>query len=365
MASPAGAAEPLVNVPPTGLGFPTRPSRPVHRPAASGSPNADFGRLTCRIVTRLSVIVPCYNVAPFLTTTLASLHRNAAPDVEFVLVDDGSTDGTSDLLAAEVDRLPGARLVTHQRNRGLATARNSGLAVARGTYLTFLDGDDWLAPGHLDRLTAVIERLGCAMVRTDHVQVEGRLRSVHRIAHPRAGVGSPRSGILPISRATSVDAPWAWAGIYHRSLLDEGLLQFPDGLHSCEDRPWIWRLHLQAHSFAVVGLTGVFYRRAVTTSLTQAADERQLDFVPAFEQVFALVHADPEADRFLPKAIRSYCAIVAHHLNRRNLYPPAVRARLTELCRDSLRALPQPLLREVYAGLAKERQTVLAEVLAA
>jgi hypothetical protein len=144
-----------------------------------------------------------------------------------------------------------------------------------------------------------------------------------------------------------------------------GLLQFPDGLHSCEDRPWIWRLHLQAHSFAVVGLTGVFYRRAVTTSLTQAADERQLDFVPAFEQVFALVHADPEADRFLPKAIRSYCAIVAHHLNRRNLYPPAVRARLTELCRDSLRALPQPLLREVYAGLAKERQTVLAEVLAA
>src|SRR3954468_10241477 len=97
MASPAGAAEPLVNVPPTGLGFPTRPSRPVHRPAASGSPNADFWRLTCRIVTRLSVIVPCYNVAPFLTTTLASLHRNAAPDVEFVLVDDGSTDGTSDL----------------------------------------------------------------------------------------------------------------------------------------------------------------------------------------------------------------------------------------------------------------------------
>jgi glycosyltransferase involved in cell wall biosynthesis len=88
-------------------------------------------------MTRLSVIVPCYNLSPFLTTTLASLRRNAGPDVEFVLVDDASTDGTADLLAAGLDRLPGARLVTHQRNQGLAAARNSGLAAARGTYLTF------------------------------------------------------------------------------------------------------------------------------------------------------------------------------------------------------------------------------------
>jgi glycosyltransferase involved in cell wall biosynthesis len=316
-------------------------------------------------VTRLSVIVPCYNVSPFLATTLASLRSNAAPDVEFVIVDDASTDGTANLLAAGLDRLPRARLVSHHRNRGLASARNSGLAVARGTYLTFLDGDDWLAPGHLERLTSVIQRLGCSMVRTDHVQVEGRARSVHRIAHARGVVGSPRSAILPASRATSVDAAWAWAGIYHRSLLDRGLLQFPDGLRTCEDRPWIWRLHLQADSFAVVGLTGVFYRRAVATSLTQVADERQLDFVPAFEQVFALVQADRDADRLLPKALRSYCSIVAHHLSRRDRYPPALQARLSTDCRESMRALPQAPLRAVYAQLGKVRQDLLAEVLAA
>jgi glycosyltransferase involved in cell wall biosynthesis len=316
-------------------------------------------------MTRLSVIVPCYNVSPFLATTVASLRRNAAPDVEFVLVDDGSTDDTAEVLAAELDRLPGARLVRHPSNRGLASARNSGLAVARGSYLTFLDGDDWLAPGYLDQLTSVIQRLGCAMVRTDHVQVEGRARSIHRIPHQRGVVSSPRSAILPVSRPTSVDAAWAWAGIYHRSLLDRGLLEFPDGLRTCEDRPWIWRLHLEADSFAVVGLTGVFYRRAVATSLTQVADERQLDFVAAFQQVFALVHADRDADRLLPKALRSYCSIVAHHLSRRDRYPLALQTRLATLCRDSFSALPQAPLRAVYASLGKDRQDLLAGVLAA
>lgn len=314
-------------------------------------------------MTRLSVIVPCYNTAPYLPTTLASLRRNAGADVEFVVVDDASTDGTSTILAAELDRVPGARLVTHQHNAGLAAARNSGLDVARGTYLTFLDGDDWLAPGHLADLTGTIERLDCAMVRTDHVQVEGRDRSVHRIAYgPRGCVRDPRSGILPDSRPTSVDAAWAWAGIYHRSLLDGGLLHFVAGLRTCEDRPWIWRLHLRAPSFAVVGLTGTFYRRAVASSLTQVTDERQLDFVRAFDEVFDLVQGDREADRWLPKAIRSYCAIVAHHLERGPRYPPALRAQLSTACRQSLRGLPQAPLREVYSSLGAERQRVLAEL---
>ncbi|MFI6309582.1 hypothetical protein ACIBEK_05425, partial [Nocardia fusca] len=79
-----------------------------------------------------------------------------------------------------------------------------------------------------------------------------------------------------------VDYPYAWAGIYRRSLRD--LLSFPGSLHTAEDRPWIWRLHREATSFAAVGLPGVFYRRGVSTSLTQVGDERQLDFIRAFDQ---------------------------------------------------------------------------------
>ena len=76
--------------------------------------------------------------------------------------------------------------VRHEQNGGLATARNTGLDAARGEYLTFLDGDDWLAPGHCPQLLAAIEDLGCDFVRTDHVQCTAQG------AH--ASTGSPSAG---------------------------------------------------------------------------------------------------------------------------------------------------------------------------
>jgi glycosyltransferase involved in cell wall biosynthesis len=259
---------------------------------------------------RLSVVVPFYNVEAYAAQTLRSLRRSAADGVEFLLVDDASTDTTRAILEAGANELPGSRVIAGAQNRGLAAARNLGITAAAGEYVTFLDGDDFVAAGYYPTLLATIERLGCDMVRTDHVQVRGRERTVHRISHgPRGIVGSPRNAILPVDRITSVDAPYAWAGIYHRRLVDSGLLHFREDLRTCEDRPWIWRLHLQAQSFAVVGLLGIYYRRDVATSLTRLADERQFDFITAFDQIIAQVQEDREVDILLPKAIRSYCAI--------------------------------------------------------
>ncbi len=314
----------------------------------------------------LSVIVPCFNVAGLLPQTLESLRRNAAPGFEFVLVDDGSTDDTPAVLARGADRLPGARVLRNPTNRGLSAARNVGLDAARGQYLTFLDGDDLVAPGHLDDLLASIRALGCELVRTDHVQLHGRRRRVHRISHgPRGTVMRPRDAILPVDRPSSVDAPHAWAGIYHRSLADRGLLRFSERLRTCEDRPWCWRLHLQADTFAVVGLTGLLYRRGVDGSLTQTFDERQLDFIPAFDQIIAEVLADREATRLLPKAVRGYAAMICHHLGRADRYPPAVAERLQVLSVAALSRLPVAVLGPVVDRMDPGRRTRLRELRAA
>ncbi|MFE1046568.1 glycosyltransferase family 2 protein [Streptomyces olivaceus] len=305
---------------------------------------------------KLSVIVPFYNVRQYAPDTLRSLRANARDDFEFILVDDCSSDGTADLLERAESELPGAVLVRHERNGGLATARNTGIDRARGEYLTFLDGDDWLAPGYYDRLVAAIEDLGCDFVRTDHVQCTARARLVQRVPHGRRNVRlNPRDAILPAHRSTSVDYAYAWAGVYHRRLVERGLLHFTDGLRTAEDRPWIWKLHREAESFAVTGLLGVFYRRGVASSLTQIGDVRQLDFVRAFDEVVAGAAGDADAARLLPKAVRTYCAIISHHLGSVERFEPAVARKLKAMSAAALRRMPQDALDDVLRSLDAER----------
>lgn len=314
-------------------------------------------------VVKLSVVVPFYNVQTYAPETLRSLRANACDGFEFVLVDDCSTDGTGEILARAERDLPGAVLVRHERNGGLATARNTGIDAARGEYLTFLDGDDWVAPGHFERLLAAITELGCDFVRTDHVQFTDRARTVQRVPHGvRGTVMRPRDAILPADRSTSVDYAYAWAGAYHRRLADSGLLRFEDGLRTAEDRPWIWRLHREAESFAVVGLTGVFYRRGVASSLTQIGDVRQLDFIRAFDQVIKETALDRDADRLLPKAVRTYCAVMAHHLDSIERFEPAVARKLRSMSATSLRRMPQDILTDTLNSLDDRRAGQLRRV---
>ncbi len=309
------------------------------------------------------MIVPFYNVQQFAPDTLRSLRLNADRDFEFILVDDHSKDGTPAILeraAEDLSDVTQVRYIRHEENGGLATARNTGLDAAQGEYLTFLDGDDWLAPGYLAELVSALDELGCDFVRTDHVQATARARSVHRVPVGRRWEAfDPREAILPAHRSTSVDYAYAWAGAYHRRLLDRGLLHFTDGLRTAEDRPWIWKLHREAESFAVVSLLGVFYRRGVSSSLTQIGDVRQLDFIRAFDQVIEETAADHEADRLLPKAVRTYCAIIAHHLSNEDRFEPAVARQLRSMSAAAIKRMPQDALGDALEAMDMDRSSKL------
>ncbi|MGP9019019.1 glycosyltransferase family 2 protein [Streptomyces sp. BR1] len=311
-------------------------------------------------MVKLSVVVPFYNVRTYAPDTLRSLRDNARDDFEFLLVDDCSSDGTAELLARAERELPGAVVLRHEKNGGLATARNTGIDAARGEYVTFLDGDDWLAPGYYSQLVATIEELGCDFLRTDHVQCTGKDRTVQRVPHGRRGEAmNPRDAILPTTRSTSVDYAFAWAGIYHRRLVERGLLHFTDGLRTAEDRPWIWRLHREAESFAVVGLLGVYYRRGVATSLTQIGDVRQLDFIRSFDQVIEETAQDPNSAELLPKAVRTYCAIISHHLGNSERFEPAVARKLRTMSAGALKRMPQDVLNEALNAMDAGRASRL------
>ncbi|MEW2067397.1 glycosyltransferase family 2 protein [Streptomyces sp. NPDC007346] len=311
-------------------------------------------------MVKLSVIVPFFNVRAYAPDTLRSLRTNLREDFEFLLVDDCSTDGTGELLLRALDEIPGTALHRHEVNGGIAAARNTGLNAARGEYIAFLDGDDWLAPGHFAELLSRTEALGCDFVRTAHVRVNGRSRSVRRVPHgPCGSVGDPRAAILPATRTTSVDYAYAWAGLYHRRLLDRGLLHFTEGLHTAEDRPWIWRLHREAESFAVLDTLSYFYRRGVSTSLTRTGDRRRLDFLRAFDQVVEETAADRDAQALLPKAVRTYCAVIAHHLDSLGVLEPSLARELKAGSAAAMARLPQRTLDEALDSMDVQRATRL------
>ena len=103
----------------------------------------------------LSVIVPVYNVAPYLAQCLDSILSQSYMELEVLLVDDGSTDESGTLCDAYVQRDERIRLI-RQANAGLSAARNVAMEQMRGEFFFFVDSDDWLAPEALAQPMALL-----------------------------------------------------------------------------------------------------------------------------------------------------------------------------------------------------------------
>lgn len=117
-----------------------------------------------------SVIAPCYNVARYLDEFIDSLEAQEIDDsdLEFIMVDDGSTDETLEHLLRWEARRPGLVRVISQQNGGQASARNTGIENARGTWVTFPDPDDFLDPDYFSRVKKmIVANPGIDMVATN------------------------------------------------------------------------------------------------------------------------------------------------------------------------------------------------------
>ncbi|MBS1791056.1 MAG: glycosyltransferase [Acidobacteria bacterium] len=101
----------------------------------------------------VSVIVPAYNSAPFLADTLHSALAQTYKNFELIVINDGSTDNTEEVIANFLDQI----VYLSQPNRGVMAARNAGLKVARGRYIALLDSDDLLLPNFLEVLVGMLE----------------------------------------------------------------------------------------------------------------------------------------------------------------------------------------------------------------
>lgn len=104
----------------------------------------------------ISIIVPVYNAEKYLNQCLDSLQNQTYQNMEFVLVDDGSTDGSAAICAAYAEKDSRFRYL-HQENGGVSAARNAGIDAASGAYLGFCDSDDWVETDMYETLYSLIE----------------------------------------------------------------------------------------------------------------------------------------------------------------------------------------------------------------
>ena len=125
----------------------------------------------------VSIIVPVYNVESYLSPCLESIQRQSWRNLEVLMVDDGSTDGSSAVCADMAVADPRFRLL-RQENAGVSAARNAALTLAGGKYLQFVDGDDRIHPQATETLVHAAEAMGADLVLSHFYRVDGERQAV-------------------------------------------------------------------------------------------------------------------------------------------------------------------------------------------
>jgi glycosyltransferase involved in cell wall biosynthesis len=179
----------------------------------------------------VSVVIPCFNHAHYLTEAIESVLAQTYPHLEVVVVDDGSTDNTSEVAA----RYPGVRLV-RQPNQGLSAARNTGIRQTNGDYLIFLDADDRLLP------SCVEAGLDCFRRHPECAFVSGRFRFVAQdgtVLHRNQGYTIERDHYLEMLRRNYI--PMGATVMYRRPAF-AAVGGFEPSLHPAQDCELYFRI---------------------------------------------------------------------------------------------------------------------------
>ncbi len=229
----------------------------------------------------ISIIIPVYNVKDYLEKCLHSVCGQTYRNLEIIVVDDGSTDGSGEICDrfAQTD----SRIkVIHQLNSGQSCARNKGLSIAQGKYIGFVDSDDWVEPDMYEFL--------CRLLEDNDADISVCAHYIERTATTEVRYSS---GMLTsFSGAEAVRAViddkrvrnYLWDKLYKRELFDE--IRFPEG-QIFEDMAVSYRILHKAHRVVMQDCPKYHYlQREGSTTLTKQYDSRKdhLWFLRMYEQ---------------------------------------------------------------------------------
>ena len=227
----------------------------------------------------VSVIIPVYNVEDYLDRCVASVVGQTFQNIEVILVDDGSTDGSAEICdrwSAKDSRVK----TLHQTNQGVSTARNAGLQAASGNWILQVDSDDYMAPHTVERMLRTAESTAADMVICDFVKGSEECYSFGTTPGPAAEL---EDGVSVIGRiyenahaALQYGVPWC--KLSRKDLYDG--IQYPDG-KIFEDIYTTHKLLYRCKTIAVLQDPLFYYFQRPGSIMSASFSMKKLDYLQA------------------------------------------------------------------------------------
>lgn len=236
----------------------------------------------------LSIIVPVYNVEDYLSRCLDSLLAQRFSAWEAIVVNDGSTDKSGEILDAYAARDGRIRAV-HKSNGGVSSARNRGLALAQGKYVGFVDGDDFIAPDMYEKLLAQAESGGFDMVQCDYLYYFENGTAAPEHAARTEACWHGRREIALAALNGEIDNS-VWAKLFRRKLIGE--TRFDERLAVAEDALFCFECGNCASSAKRIPDMDYCYFQRCNSVIHQPLTEKQFGRMTVAERLLALCEGD-------------------------------------------------------------------------
>jgi glycosyltransferase involved in cell wall biosynthesis len=269
--------------------------------------------------TLLSVIIPAYNVEHFIAASLESaLSQPRAGEIEFIVIDDGSTDGTLECIREVQRRAHGRTIqVIHQENRGVSAARNRAIAQARSPFIGFLDSDDVWSSDFTAKIMPLLDRDAADIIEFNVAIINMDGRVIDRVKLiDEATVGPRACDLSALLEFADVYQVFPAARVFRRSLW-EGI-EFPAG-RVYEDAAAIPLVYARAASLHRLADELYLYRRRAGSITTKASHFTVKSLTTCAEETLARCDGGAHDPFWLAMfhKVFSYACVQASRVERR------------------------------------------------
>lgn len=240
-----------------------------------------------------TIIMAVYNSQAFLTTAINSVLNQSWTDIELILVNDGSSDNSSDI-CKKFKQIDKRISYIEKKNEGVAIARNCALNIARGKYVLFVDSDDILYPNTLENLYANLVKMQCDILRFEFNTIDengATLYPNHELRRRSKYSGNMYSSADFMLKILG-DEFYLCMNVFRRIILEQHQLRFSEGCSYMEDCELILRFLSFSKSCGYTALIGYGYRKYSNSATSTLTKKKYQDILTVFENV---VHMNDKA----------------------------------------------------------------------